>query len=161
VKSPLLIRVALRSLVAFVVIVAVGLLLSSNSAQQGRVLWFDFDRDAIRVMNAAGFTMAGVSSMGPEEIPVPLGARLRMMLRFRDRVRLLANELEPTTLRILAPRQGRGEVRCLARYHAGYVAVILLRYPCGLEDEARELKKALHAAYPREIIELEEKPPLP
>jgi hypothetical protein len=39
--------------------------------------------------------------------------------------------------------------------------VILLRYPCGLEDEARELKKALHAAYPREIIELEEKPPLP
>jgi hypothetical protein len=86
---------------------------------------------------------------------------MRMMLHFRDRVRLPANELEPTTLRILAQRQGRGEVRCLARYHAGYVAVILLRYPRGLEDEAQELKKALCAAYPRERIELEEKPPLP
>jgi hypothetical protein len=93
--------------------------------------------------------------MSPEESH-PFGARIRALLPFYDRVRLPANELEPSTLRIIAQRQGRGEVRCLARYHEGYIAVILLRYPRGLQEEAAKLRKALHAAYPRERIIFEE-----
>ena len=71
-------------------------------------------------------------------------------------MRLPDDEIEPTTLRLVAQREGRGEVRCLARYHDGYIAIIVLRYRSGLENDAAELKKVLHAAYPFERIELEE-----
>jgi hypothetical protein len=120
------------------------------------VLWFDFNRDVVSILNSAGFTVIGANSMSPEEIPVLLRARALMLLRFRDRVRLPANELEPTTLRIVARRGGRSEVRCLARYHAGYIAVIVLRHGSGLESEAMELRRVLQKAYPRERIEVEE-----
>lgn len=99
--------------------------------------------------------------MSPEEIPVPLRARARKLIQYRDRVLLPADELEPTTLQIVAQRPGRAEVRCLARYHAGYMSVIVLRCPSGFESEALELKKVLHKAYPRERIELEQDPVLP
>jgi hypothetical protein len=145
----------------FIVIAIMGFPALSKVRNEPRVLWFDFNRDVISILNSAGFTVIGANSMSPEEIRVPLRAHLRMMLRFRDRVRLPADELEPTTLRIVAHRPGRGEVRCLARYHAGYIATIVLRYPRGLENEARMLKKVLHEAYPLERIELEEDPALP
>ena len=152
-------KIALGFAFFIVCVAAVVFLASPKFRNPPRVLWFTFNRDAISVMNSAGFSVVGVTSMSPEEIPDPFGARIRALLRFPDRMRLPANEFEPTTLRIIAQRQGRGEVRCLARYHEGYVAVILLRYPRGLQEEAAILKKALHAAYPREKIELEENPP--
>ena len=143
----------------FIVSVSATVFLASfNSKNPPRVQWFTFNRDAISVMNSAGFSVVGVASGSPEEIPVPFGARIRALLPFRDRVRLPANEFEPTTLRIVAQRLGHGEVRCLARYHEGYIAVIVLRYRHGLQEDAVKLRKALHAAYSHERIKLEEDP---
>src|SRR5262249_8463990 len=97
---------------AFVIagVVAVAFVFSSKFRNPPRVLWFTFNRDAIEVMNSAGFKVIAVTSGSPEEIPVTLIARMRWLLPFRDRVRLAENEFEPTTLRIIAQRQDGGAV---------------------------------------------------
>ena len=151
-------KTALGYALFIVSVSAMVFLASFNSNNPPHVQWFTFNRDAVSVMNSAGFSVVGVASGSPEEIPVPFGAWIRALLPFRDRLRLPANEFEPTTLRIVAQRPGHREVRCLACYHEGYIAVIVLRYPRGLQEEAVELRKALHAAYPRERIKLEEAP---
>ncbi|MFO1498972.1 MAG: hypothetical protein U1G07_11370 [Verrucomicrobiota bacterium] len=123
------------------------------------VLWFTFNRDAIGVMNAAGFRVVAATSTSPEEISVPLDMRLRAKLPFHQKtVSLPDDELEPTTLRIVVQRPGRGEVRCLARYHEGYLAIVVLRYQPGLQAEAAAVREVLRRAYPRERIKLEEDP---
>jgi hypothetical protein len=153
-------RSAFRGALLIAGVAVVALLLSLRHENPPHVLWFAFNRDAISVINTAGFKVVEVTSMSPEEIPVPIGARIWTVFPFRKRVRLPVNELEPTTLRIaVADRRGSGQVRCLARYHEGYVAVIVLRYPRGLQDEAAELGRGLRAAFPRERIELQADPP--
>src|SRR6266498_4638978 len=87
----------------------------SKSKPGKRVEWYTFNRDAVSVMNTAGFTVLEIASMGPEEIPVPLRARIGSYLPGRDRIRLSPDEIEPTTLRIVARRSEHVPVRCLAR----------------------------------------------
>jgi hypothetical protein len=153
-------RALFALILLFLGIVSIGFYAFPKVRNEPRVLWFDFNRDAVSILNSAGFRVVGVDSMSPEEIPVPIRARIRMLFHFSDRVQLPEDELEPTTLRIVAQRDG-GEVRCLARYHAGYIAKIVLRYPHGLEKLALDLKKVLNKAYPLERVEIAEDPTVP
>ena len=96
--------------------------------------------------------------MSPEDIPLPFGDRVWSMIPFTRRVRLPSNKMEPTTLQIIARWPERGDVRCLARYSDGNIAVIVLRYPRGLRDKATVLRSALLSVYPDERIDMEEDP---
>lgn len=104
-------------------------------------------------MNAAEFSVIGIKPSS-EQIPIPLGARIRAFLPGYQKNRR-DDDMDAGTLEIVAQRREKAPIRCLARYQDGYVAVIVLKCDPTNQNDAIALEKALSTAYPLERIRIE------
>lgn len=139
-----------KFILIFVVLllVVIGLLAFVAKSASPITSWRTFEQQFPAALKHADYIMLSLETEGSDQVPLPLGIRLRQALRPEPRVKLVVSGFpEAVQQYVLESVPSHLRFHCLVRYTGGKVACAVIRYPAGAKPEALRLRDALRQTF--------------
>ena len=148
-------RATLITLAALVALAVVLLFFTIGTATTSTT-WQELEERLPAAVQSVGLRTVAVQPEASEQVPLPLGLRVRRWLRPEPQPRVVFGFPDSVQHYTMESVRGNARLHCLVRYSSGKVARIVLRFPPAARQDATNLRDALRRVFPTDRVTLHE-----
>jgi hypothetical protein len=147
-------KASLITLAALVVVAVLLLLVTARNTTP--TTWQTLEERLPVAVQSAGFRTVALQTEASDKVSLPLGLRVRRLLRPEPRPLVVMGFPESVQHYIVESIRSNARLHCLVRYSSGKVARIVLRFPPAARQDATALRDALRRVFPMDTVTLHE-----
>jgi len=146
------ILITLSPLIALAVVLLFFTIGTANTS----TTWQELEERLPAAAESAGLRTVAVQPEASDQVPLPLGLRIRRWLRPEPQPRVVFGFPDSVQHYTMESVRSNMQLHCLVRYSSGKVACILLRFAPAARQDATNLRDALRRVFPTDRVTLHE-----